>query len=387
MGDNKISEAAVEAACAVIYHGYVTGKKDYRHECEKEARAALEAALPHLQGEGVPVAQAEAFTVSYYSPMNFGGFMVQFQSPAPIQPGTKVYLHPQPAELSEVSGNSGELGDVNMAFGTWINHEREPHCCGCFVIHWNAGEPIAVCNECNHTVNLLAALAATGKQQVGEVQVDRTQLVALIVRNCCESEPSDPDHADTVCINVNDLEAIVSAQLEAVVMEDDPIPALAARQRVVPTPQQISDYLHGLDEIKRAVIEREALAACQPGAQEAVAVVGSDFTLLWAGSGPIAPMVERHGLKRGSLLYAAPPAQGIDLGQFRDSVIHECLRAHAEWQGDLMTYDEYLAAEQKRDRLLALIDGRDAGTGVGNIQPPRDLRTQVRPENKDSNNG
>lgn len=50
--------------------------------------------------------------------------------------------------------------------------------------------------------------------------------------------------------------------------------------------------------------------------------------------------------------------QGVDLGQFRDSVIHECLRAHAEWQGDLMTYDEYLAAEQKRDHLLALIDGQ-----------------------------
>lgn len=77
------------------------------------------------------------------------------------------------------------------------------------------------------TARLHAELA---KQQVGEVQGDRTQLVALIVRSCCESEPSHPDNPDTVCINVNDLEAIVSAQLGAVVMDDDPIPAIAARQ-------------------------------------------------------------------------------------------------------------------------------------------------------------
>lgn len=30
--------------------------------------------------------------------------MVQFQSPTPIQHGTKIYLHPQPAELAEQQG-------------------------------------------------------------------------------------------------------------------------------------------------------------------------------------------------------------------------------------------------------------------------------------------
>lgn len=53
------------------------------------------------------------------------------------------------------------------------------------------------------------------------------------------------------------------------------------------------------------------LAARQPLWQEPVAVVGSDFTLQWVGSGPIAPMVKRHALKRGSLLYAAPTAQAV----------------------------------------------------------------------------
>lgn len=39
---------------------------------------------------------------------------------------------------------------------------------------------------------------------------------------------------------------------------------------------------------------------------EPVAVIGSDYTLLWAGGGPIARIVDRHGLKVGSLLYASP---------------------------------------------------------------------------------
>ena len=43
----------------------------------------------------------------------------------------------------------------------------------------------------------------------------------------------------------------------------------------------------------------------------AVAFVGGDFTLHWAGSGPIAPIVERHGIKVGSPLFATPqPAAG-----------------------------------------------------------------------------
>lgn len=59
------------------------------------------------------------------------------------------------------------------------------------------------------------------------------------------------------------------------------------------------------------------LAARQP-VGEPVAVVGADFDLFWIGSGPIAPLVERNGLRPGSKLYAAPPAQAVDLGQLPD---------------------------------------------------------------------
>lgn len=37
-----------------------------------------------------------------------------------------------------------------------------------------------------------------------------------------------------------------------------------------------------------------------------VAVVGNDYTLLWAGGDAIVDIVKRHGLKIGSKLYAHP---------------------------------------------------------------------------------
>lgn len=42
---------------------------------------------------------------------------------------------------------------------TMINHTRDPHCIGCYVIRWNDGAPVAECNECRATVALLDGLA------------------------------------------------------------------------------------------------------------------------------------------------------------------------------------------------------------------------------------
>jgi hypothetical protein len=43
--------------------------------------------------------------------------------------------------------------------------------------------------------------------------------------------------------------------------------------------------------------------------QEPVAEIGQQYTLLFAGSGPITGLVKRHGLKIGDKLYALPGAQ------------------------------------------------------------------------------
>ena len=40
---------------------------------------------------------------------------------------------------------------------------------------------------------------------------------------------------------------------------------------------------------------------------EPVAVIGDAFSILWIGRGPIAPIIERNGLKVGDKLYAHPP--------------------------------------------------------------------------------
>jgi rRNA maturation endonuclease Nob1 len=44
---------------------------------------------------------------------------------------------------------------------TMINHECDPHCIGCYNIHWNAGDPFAACNECGHRVDLLDQLSTS----------------------------------------------------------------------------------------------------------------------------------------------------------------------------------------------------------------------------------
>ena len=156
------------------------------------------------------------------------------------------------------------------------------------------------------------------------------------------------------------------------------------------------------DTCQQIVRALDALAARQPGAQEHVAVVGSDFTLLWAGSGPIAPIVERHGLKRGSRLYAAPPAQGIDLvprpmdaaprdgtlvrllvdfdenaiedsisatwtiGACNDDNVSEGERIGWQFAGWCWTHDHFTEGTGTPVGWLPLIDGqRDAAPGVG----------------------
>lgn len=186
---------------------------------------------------------------------------------------------------------------------------------------------------------VLSALAATGKQQVGEVQGDaRAHLIeeAIGYLDLIAVQPPLVDQARRALAR-----ALASRQPVYVQGSDE----LRAR-----TDGERAAYLEGIEEGK-------VQAARQPGVQVPVAVVGSDFTLLWAGSGPIAPMVERHGLKRGSLLYAAPPAQGIDLGQLREKLT-KLTRRNEFISGQSFSYVQL-------DDVLALIDQRDAAPGVG----------------------
>lgn len=63
-----------------------------------------------------------------------------------------------------------------------------------------------------------------------------------------------------------------------------------------------------IDRLEAAEAE---LARRDASAGEPVAVVGSDFSLFWAGSGPIAPLIQRHNIKVGAKLYTAAQPSAV----------------------------------------------------------------------------
>lgn len=83
--------------------------------------------------------------------------------------------------------------------------------------------------------------------------------------------------------------------------------------------------------IARAI---ESSVLAKLGEQEPVAEVVSNFGIVWAGSEPIAPLIEKRGIKVGDHLYTRPaPVQGA---------------VPEEWQ-QLVT--------EMRDKLVVLIAG------------------------------
>lgn len=54
--------------------------------------------------------------------------------------------------------------------GTMINHEHDPHCCGCWVIRYDSDGLNAVCNECGETRDLIPLLADKQPTEVGTLE-------------------------------------------------------------------------------------------------------------------------------------------------------------------------------------------------------------------------
>jgi hypothetical protein len=172
MGDNKISEAASAEECLRAFNETLTPalRVPYTMAYRIAMGAAMEAAAAHLQGEAVPVAwliywsniplEAPEVTTS----ASRVDAVSALTGPPRIEP---LYTHPQPAELNEVSGNSGELGTgrydrrVDLIARLYMARDME-----------RAGAWSYLFAEAAD------ALAATGKQQVGEVQGAREQFEA-----------------------------------------------------------------------------------------------------------------------------------------------------------------------------------------------------------------
>lgn len=168
MGDNKISEELVSRACGA-WLDESSKMRGGDHDC---MRAALEAVFTHLQGEAVPVAHSEFALRALVA----AGHVSQDKVDGALS--IVASAHPQPAELNEVSGNSGELGvpkgwEVTPHTDPWRSGDRWE------VYGPNGGGGVNESDiQCPTVRRLLDALAETGKQQVGEVQGSREQFEA-----------------------------------------------------------------------------------------------------------------------------------------------------------------------------------------------------------------
>ncbi len=267
MGDNKISEAnALVASLRQIADAQYTRRQRFNGRPPADAQEVLRIAADHLQGEAVPYGWVlSGPNGSMFCPVDRRDIMEATVRSEYID-CVQVYLHPQPAELNEVSGNSGELPPLPK---------------GRFITDRYSGTSFLSYTAEQMQDYARAALAATGKQQVGEVQVDS---FLGYVRTKAIKALREDDEVTGVMVHVDELA--------------DSVPVyLACRQPVG-------------DEDRAEIF--------------------------------------RKGWEAGNA------AQGIDLGQFRRAV-------------EDFTFRTFQGSEDRAygDRLLALIDGRDAGTGVG----------------------
>lgn len=231
-----------------------------------------------------------------------------------------------------------------------------------------------------------AALAATGKQQVGGAQGDAPFDVTDPWRGLYlpASMPAPSEYGD---LTHPDIPLWPDEREDAL---DKLVHAQGFDFHIV-----AGDFTEAALEDGGDLYWQE-MRAWNPEAPE------GEWRLAWKGDtedGPYAWFVRPMALRPDT---AAPPAQGIDLGQFREAVEAQHAALMSSWCGDPETK---AAADQQRDRLLALIDGRDAGTEAGGVaikhegdwlataaaladamsrsatlstvQPPRDLRTKL----------
>jgi hypothetical protein len=294
MSDTKISDAAVEAAQRAIYFSaspeateadYVRDALDEPDDAEDVKawmRAALEAALPHL--------------------------------------------HPQPAELAE------QKGDGRERFEAWAETilGDSPN--------WRESGNGELARQAWQ-----AAIAATGKQQVGEVQGDALnveQLQELISRvhgTVSLGHQTGPhayageDFGRYLAEAAGDCQQIMRA-----------LAALAARQPGAPVPQGSEFVISRTLEDAEAASDGMLPAALVPVADEWYRLCERRFSVDRIRiSGKLAEAIV-------NAVCAAPPAQGIDLGQLRDKV----------WT--MRGYDggDYLLRDDIVTEIDALIDQR-----------------------------
>lgn len=388
MGDNKISEAAVEAAMCAYGSTFTEGM-----------RAALEAALPHLQGEAVPVAWQVRDEVGGWKWCQADQGCYQMVKRHRPHDARSLYEHPQPAELNEVSGFviTNGSGKKYMAWGQvgpeWVDDISS----ALWLVRRADADALAnenedawsilpvdrcalppkgwACTLVNGHEGPCPTLAATGKQQVGEVHPDDVAVddfaVEMKVKMAAARAKGRGGWEDPAQCSADDL----SRMLRDHVDKGDP--------------RDVANFCMMLHQRGEAIAPK--VGAAQGSREQfeawAKAILGDNPNWRESGEGELARQAWQAALAshqpvgdedRAEIFRkgweAGNAAQGIDLGPLRRlyQAYVRLLESGRDRITDLGgTCDPVDVMErmdvdliEARNLLGIKIDGRDAGTGV-----------------------
>lgn len=232
------------------------------------------------------------------------------------------------------------------------------------------------------------ALAATGKQQAGDDGLPMIY-VTQEFKDQADHDAEISSAASNLLRNntlglsgslpemVAALLKLASGQQAGEVQE--PVSKMAVRKFIAdraPNDEHREDILSGdydhtawfdhIRELMTALSARQPWACNSHKTEQPVAFVGSDGRPAWIHDG--LGLGKTTATAVGTHLYAAPTEQGIDLGQFRNAVkfwrrerarMAACNNTHTPEMESSPADDV-----KEADRLLALIDQRDAAPGV-----------------------
>lgn len=377
MSETKISEAAVEAASTSME----ATKNSLEMTPLDRIRLMLAAALPHLTPQPAELADLYRHLLDMLgakSHEDAGRIIGELHGKSsnctcPSGDGSLRWPCPKhpPAELAEQQGVDG--WDIAMKVRSDLDRQSCPDAYMCIAVE-----------------SVMKHLAATGKQQVGEAQGDAAAVWAAMKESgyLFSSEPFAEAHPDDQekCRRI----------------------ALAARQPGVQEPvlYQLRKEIIGKDSLgsNNLKVKEKLNAWCEIPKSHYdayLSVMGGrgPMGVLGHPDGPVTLELNRYNPKvEIRALYAAPPAQGIDLGHVR---VIEMLLTLAETAYTLadnandmaecenVDYTDFVAMSDALDALAelpddqpgyvmsepakarwalrALIDGqRDAAPGVGN---------------------
>lgn len=385
MGDNKISEAgALAASLRQIADAQYTRRQRFNGRLPADVQEVLRMAADYLQGEAVPVVTYCGRRLTPEGTRECWGVLAEGVEDLPRN--AKLYLHPQPAELNEVSGNSGEWLDPMVSTG---NVEADNA-----INRLMSDDPDF--NDCEMAAALIrrmaldlkgpdgfatwkdaavferqkrVALAATGKQQAGEAQGSREQFEAWAFAQCFRASNVDTTR-DSVVPEwyVSDIAALAWRAWQAAIASRQPAQCITISEDVMDVVDRLGSEAADVDprawDHLLVYVPKDKIASRQPVDLSPIATRKLEELAaqgyITNGVAIFNPATGKRGLVDNLGYVGWQGAQGVDLGQFREAVL--CMKWAAE------NGHGQAAQITRADELLAKIDGRDAGAGVGDAQ-------------------